>query len=123
MYNTKPLANHCFSYNLSIFEFIISGTGVLCEKKCPSLVSDSLDIKCSHNGNYVNCSNLSTPGTIAIPSCKPTHTVPNGQDEVPLELLCQENGMWNNQLYRCIPCNYIFLLYYEHKFLTYLHIF
>ncbi|XP_060870975.1 modular serine protease-like isoform X2 [Metopolophium dirhodum] len=75
----------------------------LCFKMCPPLISDSLDIKCTLNGKYANCSNLSIPDTVATPSCKPTHTVPNGQDETPLELHCQSNGLWNNQLYRCIP--------------------
>lgn len=87
---------------------------------CPPLISDSLDIKCTLNGKYANCSNLSIPDTIATPTCKPTHTVPNGQDETPVELHCQSNGLWNNQLYRCIPCNCIFLLY-EHKSLLYIY--
>jgi len=76
---------------------------------CPPLISDSLDIKCSHNGKYANCSNLSIPDTIATPSCKPTFTEPNGQ-EISLELLCQSNGLWNKQLYRCNPCNCIFII-------------
>ena len=75
---------------------------------CPPLESESLDIKCSHNGKYANCSNLSIPDTIATPSCKPTYTSPRGQDEVPFELHCQSNGTWNKQLYSCNPCNYIF---------------
>ncbi|XP_060837335.1 modular serine protease-like [Rhopalosiphum padi] len=81
----------------------ITNSEKLCLKMCPPLLSDSLDIKCTLHGKYVNCSNLSTPDTIAIPSCKSTHTVPNGQEETPIELRCQSNGMWNNQLYRCIP--------------------
>jgi len=76
---------------------------------CPPLESDSLDIKCSYNDQYANCSNLLIPDTIATLSCKPTYTAPNGQDETPLELLCQSNGMWNKQLYRCNPSNFIHL--------------
>jgi len=78
---------------------------------CPPLEADSLDIKCSHNGKYANCSNLSIPDTIAIPICKPTYSAPNGQEDIPLELLCQSNGKWNKQLYRCNPCNCIFFIY------------
>eukprot|EP00102_Acyrthosiphon_pisum_P024308 XP_016661518.1 PREDICTED: uncharacterized protein LOC100574425 isoform X2 [Acyrthosiphon pisum] len=80
----------------------LSNTEKLCFKMCPPLISDSLDIKCSHNGKYANCSNLSIPDTIATASCKPTFTAPNGQ-EITLELLCQSNGLWNKQLYRCHP--------------------
>ncbi|XP_060881629.1 uncharacterized protein LOC132953090 [Metopolophium dirhodum] len=81
----------------------LSNFDKLCFKMCPPLESNSLDIKCSHNGKYANCSNLSLPDTIAIPSCKPTYSTPNGQDDTPLELLCQSNGTWNKQLYRCNP--------------------
>lgn len=75
---------------------------------CPPLLSDNLDIECSYNNNYANCSNLSMPNTIAIPSCKRPYTLPNGQEEVPPELLCQPNGMWDKELYSCILCNCIF---------------
>jgi len=74
---------------------------------CPPLESDSLDIKCSHKCKYANCSNLSKPDTIAIPSCKPTYIAPNGQDSASLELHCQSDGTWNKQLYSCNPCNCI----------------
>ncbi|CAI6368302.1 unnamed protein product [Macrosiphum euphorbiae] len=80
----------------------LSSTEKLCFKMCPPLISDSLDIKCSHNGKYANCSNLSIPDTIATPSCKPTFTEPNEQ-EISVELLCQSDGLWNKQLYRCNP--------------------
>ncbi|CAI6367530.1 unnamed protein product [Macrosiphum euphorbiae] len=83
----------------------------LCFKMCPPLKSNSLDIKCSHNGKYANCSNLSIPNTIAIPSCKPTYITPNGQDDTPLELLCQSNGTWNKQLYSCNPyCGRVYVI-------------
>ncbi|CAH1707794.1 unnamed protein product [Aphis gossypii] len=81
----------------------ISSSEKLCFKMCPPLISDSLNINCTLNGNYANCSNPSIYGTKATPFCKPTHKIPNGQEETPIELLCQSNGMWNNQLYRCIP--------------------
>jgi len=78
---------------------------------CPPLESNSLDIKCTHNGKNTNCSSLSIPGTIAKPSCKQTYVAPNRQDKTPLELLCQSNGTWNKQLYTCNPCNCIFSSY------------
>eukprot|EP00102_Acyrthosiphon_pisum_P021358 XP_016658568.1 PREDICTED: complement C1s-A subcomponent isoform X2 [Acyrthosiphon pisum] len=89
----------------------LSNSEKLCFKMCPPLESDSLDIKCSHNGKYANCSNLSIPDTIATPSCKPTYTAPNGQDDIPFELLCQSDGTWNKQLYRCNPyCGRVYIL-------------
>jgi len=85
-----------FDYNLFIFI-----------EMCPPLISDTLDIQCSYNGKYANCSNPSIPDTIATPKCKLNYALPNGQIETPLELHCQPNGMWDNQLYRCEPDNYI----------------
>ncbi|XP_026815140.1 modular serine protease-like isoform X2 [Rhopalosiphum maidis] len=73
----------------------------LCFKKCPPLLSDSLDIKCTLNGNHVNCSSPSIPNTIANALCKLTRRLPNGQGGPPIELRCQSNGTWNNQLYEC----------------------
>jgi len=98
----SPMYSIMFDYNF--FMFI---------EMCPPLLSDSLDIKCSYNGNYTDCSNLSIPNTIAIPSCKPTHYFSsNGHEEVAKELHCQSNGMWDKELYRCnIMCNLIFLAY------------
>jgi len=86
-----------FDYNL--FMFI---------EMCPPLLSDSLDIICSFNGKYDNCSNLSIPNTIATPKCKPAYALPNGQIETPIELHCMSNGMWNNELYICEPSNCTF---------------
>eukprot|EP00102_Acyrthosiphon_pisum_P010378 XP_008178678.1 PREDICTED: urokinase-type plasminogen activator-like [Acyrthosiphon pisum] len=64
----------------------LSNSDQLCFKMCPPLESDSLDFKCSFNGKYANCSNLSIPDTIATPSCKATYIAPNGQEDTPLEL-------------------------------------
>jgi len=81
---------------------------------CPPLLSYGLDIKCTLNGNYANCSNPSIPGTIANQSCKSTHRILNGPEGIPIELRCQSNGTWNNQLNECTPCKYIFK-FYKHK--------
>ncbi|VVC40317.1 Hypothetical protein CINCED_3A018266 [Cinara cedri] len=75
----------------------------LCLKKCPPMTSDSLDIQCSYNGEPVDCSKSSINGTKLRPSCKSTHSLPNGQIETPVELYCQSNGKWSGQLYTCVP--------------------
>ncbi|CAH1715675.1 unnamed protein product [Aphis gossypii] len=75
----------------------------LCLKKCPPMISDSLDLDCVFNGKRENCSNPSVPGTILTPKCKVTHTVPNGQIETPIKLRCQQDGNWSDRLYTCIP--------------------
>jgi len=82
-------------------------------EKCPPMVSDILDIKCSLNGNNVNCSKPSEPGTILTQSCKITANANNLQrrQEViraPIQLLCLQNAKWNGQLYTaCTSRNYI----------------
>ncbi|CAI6345677.1 unnamed protein product [Macrosiphum euphorbiae] len=82
----------------------------LCLKMCPPLLSDSLDIKCTLNGKHANCSNPSIPDTIASPSCKLTYSLQNGQEETPLDIHCQSNGLWNNKLYRCVPyCGRVYI--------------
>jgi len=54
---------------------------------CPPLISDSLNIKCTLNGNYANCSNLSIPETIAMQSCKESHTLPINEKEDTINLI------------------------------------
>ncbi|CAH1707810.1 unnamed protein product [Aphis gossypii] len=81
----------------------ITSSEKLCFKMCPPLLSDSLDFECSLNGKFANCSKLSIHETKAIQSCKPTHILPNGHEDTATELLCQPNGIWNNQLYECTP--------------------
>ncbi|XP_026811097.1 modular serine protease-like [Rhopalosiphum maidis] len=73
-----------------------------CLKKCPPMVSDILDIKCSLNGYNVNCSTPSEPGTILTQSCKVmnSHHLSKGQEitDTSKELLCLKNAEWNGQL-------------------------
>jgi len=88
-----------FYYNLYMFI-----------EMCPPLLSDSLNIICTRNGEYANCSNLPIPGTIASPSCKPIYIQPNTHKKTPLELHCLSNGTWNEQLYTCNTCNCHFYL-------------
>ncbi|XP_060836736.1 modular serine protease-like isoform X2 [Rhopalosiphum padi] len=74
----------------------------LCLKKCPPMVSDILDIKCSLNGYNVNCSTPSEPGTILTQSCKVmnSHHSSKGHEitSTSKELLCLKNAEWNGQL-------------------------
>lgn len=77
---------------------------------CPPMTSDSLDLKCIYKGEFFDCANPSRPGTKLRPSCKVTHSLPNGQIETPIELNCLPDGNWSGQLYTCVPCNYAALI-------------
>ncbi|XP_026810570.1 hemicentin-1-like isoform X2 [Rhopalosiphum maidis] len=71
---------------------------------CPPLKSDSLDISCSLNGKYADCSDQSIPNTIARPSCKAKYIVENEEESIMSpEITCQSNGVWNYKLFKCIP--------------------
>jgi len=74
---------------------------------CPPMQSDSLDFECTFEDKYINCL-TPVPGTILYQTCKVTHKLPNGQEQVPIQLLCLENATWSDDLYTCIPS--IFLL-------------
>lgn len=78
---------------------------------CTPLTSDSLNLKCTFNGERVDCSSPSAPGTKLRPLCKITHGLPNGEIETPIELICQPDGNWSRQLYRCVPRNIIYYIY------------
>lgn len=75
---------------------------------CPPQNSDSLDIACTFNGNYADCTKKpSIPGTKLVPKCKSTHHLENGKPETPIELKCHDNGIWvGGELYSCQPSNY-----------------
>ncbi|XP_050434792.1 modular serine protease-like isoform X2 [Adelges cooleyi] len=85
-------------------------TDILCLKMCSPMMSDSLNLLCTFNGDITSCSKPSQPGTKLKPSCKPTHSLPNAQDETPIELTCQQDGQWSGQLYKCVPdCGRLFI--------------
>lgn len=64
---------------------------------------------CSFNGNNVDCSKPSVPGTKLKPKCKSTHHLLNGQRETPIELKCHDSGSWvGPELYTCQPSNLYF---------------
>lgn len=87
-------------------------------EKCRPLTSDSLDLKCTLDGKIVDCSMPSTPGTTLTPSCKVTHSIPNGGVESPVELLCLPNGEWRGALYTCTPSKCLFYFLKCAKFST-----
>jgi len=85
-------------------------------EKCTPVVSDVLDIKCSLNGNNVDCSKPSEPGTILTQSCKVenVHNSPREQGlmNAPNELLCLRNAKWSGQLLTtCTPRNYTIIYF------------
>jgi len=74
---------------------------------CPPMVSDSLDFECTYEDKYISCLN-SIPGTILYQTCKATHSLLSGQEQLSIKLLCLENATWSDEgLYTCIPCNCI----------------
>lgn len=76
---------------------------------CPPMSSNSLEMRCSYNGKDNNCSKPSVPGTKLKPRCKPLHNLPNGREEMPIELTCLSDGKWSEKLYSCIPGNLFFI--------------
>lgn len=78
---------------------------------CPPMISDSNDIECTRNGQRVNCSNSVLPDTVVKPKCKLTHVLPNGAVEIPIKLLCRQDGTWSGQLYKCVPSIILVLNY------------
>ncbi|CAH1715671.1 unnamed protein product [Aphis gossypii] len=98
-YKTVP---HKFMVCSESGQWMPKPSETLCSKKCPPMVSDKLDIKCSLNGNNVNCSMPSEPGTILTQSCKVinSNNLSRGQEvmSTPNELLCLQNAQWNGQL-------------------------
>jgi len=90
---------------------------------CPPLLSESLDITCTFNGNYSNCENLSIPDTVATPKCKPIYSS-SGRQQTSLELRCQSNGTWNKPLHGCKTCIcIIYLIHISLKLIYFLRIY
>ncbi|XP_065211337.1 modular serine protease-like [Planococcus citri] len=73
-----------------------------CTKICDKLTPVDADLKCYHNGVSVSCEDDLIAGTIVHPICKQSHVY---KDFVPVyeEIVCQEDGKWNNPLLTCIP--------------------
>jgi len=79
---------------------------------CPPMKSDSLDFECTFEDKYISCL-TPVPGTILNQTCKVTHRLLSGHEQVPIQLLCLENATWSNDdLYTCIPSNFSFYYYY-----------
>lgn len=72
---------------------------------CPALLSDNLQFKCTYNGEQVDCSKPMNNGTKAIPNCKVTHHLANGEPYPPILLSCLPDGKWDRLYLSCVPCN------------------
>lgn len=77
----------------------------------------NVDLSCDRNNNSIaDCSGPFVVGDRVHPTCKQLHTyegpVPNYQD-----LVCQEDGKWDNTLFSCVLgkyyLNYIFSLFFD----------
>ncbi|XP_029343825.1 modular serine protease isoform X2 [Acyrthosiphon pisum] len=78
-------------------------TKELCLKMCPPMKSDSLDFECTFEDKYISCL-TPLPGTILYQTCKVTHRLLIGHEQVPIQLHCLENATWSDDdLYTCIP--------------------
>lgn len=73
----------------------------LCVEMCSPLVSLSVDVKCVYEESIVDCNKPMKPGTRARGQCKPLYTTKNYSPSA--ELICQENGQWNDNLFFCDP--------------------
>jgi len=72
--------------------------------------SDTLDFECTFEDKYISCL-TPVPGTILYQTCKVTHKLQSGQEQVPVQLFCLENATWSDgDLYTCIPSIFSLLL-------------
>ena len=71
--------------------------------ECPSLVSASLSLQCSLNGeDLLQCEKPFVPGTRVSVSCKNSYKRDNDIEQKDV-LTCQINGEWNYKPIKCIP--------------------
>lgn len=74
-----------------------------CLETCPTLKPVNVGLSCFYGESResISCNESMINGTIVVSKCKPFHV-----DEKPIEtreMICQENGQWNQELYKCIP--------------------
>ena len=62
-----------------------------------------MDLSCHREGIRVDCTKQLINGTRILPRCKPLYHKEKGVDY--RELRCQENGEWDNELFKCVPGN------------------
>lgn len=74
-----------------------------CIKTCPGLISTSLEISCTFQGNSVSCTERIVPGTRAVLACKHLYKLPVTNDPAYRELTCLNDGSWDRRLFRCLP--------------------
>lgn len=79
---------------------------ILLTEICDELTPINVDLKCYHKNIQINCSSTSLlAGDRVQPTCKSLYTF---SDFVPSykEIICQENGKWNKDLFSCSPGNF-----------------
>ncbi|XP_065210568.1 modular serine protease-like [Planococcus citri] len=73
-----------------------------CEKICDKLNPVNVDLACYRNNGPIDCNGPLITGDRVHPTCKQFYTY---KDFVPIyeELVCQEDGKWDNILFSCVP--------------------
>ncbi|XP_015120869.1 uncharacterized protein LOC107043767 [Diachasma alloeum] len=74
-----------------------------CLRTCPPLESISVDITCKLRDSEVACDVPVAPGTRATLACKHSYKIPLTEDPAYREIRCLEDGVWDRQLFRCLP--------------------
>lgn len=69
---------------------------------CSPLRSTSVDISCSYQDETVSCTKNVLPGTKATLACKPFYTLSLTGDSAYRELICLDDGLWDNDIIPCI---------------------
>ncbi|KAM0724904.1 Modular serine protease [Formica fusca] len=73
-----------------------------CLKICSPLRSTSVDISCSYQDETVSCTKNVLPGTKATLACKPFYTLSLTGDSAYREIICLDDGLWDNDIIPCI---------------------
>lgn len=73
-----------------------------CEKICDQLNPINVDLVCYRNNVIINCKGPLIFGDDVRPACKPLHS-PTNPIAIRERLLCQEDGKWDNVLFKCKP--------------------
>uniref|UniRef100_A0A0A9YRL3 Peptidase S1 domain-containing protein n=1 Tax=Lygus hesperus TaxID=30085 RepID=A0A0A9YRL3_LYGHE len=74
---------------------------ITCQKNCPPVFSETMDLECDFYGNKVPCEKA-RQGTILKPRCKPFYQ-PQEPVTVYNHTICLDTGKWRDPLYKCVP--------------------
>ncbi|XP_065210570.1 clotting factor C-like [Planococcus citri] len=87
--------------NISIYVFLFN-CGVCFSEICDKLNPVNVDLACYRNNASIDCNAPLITGDRVRPTCKQFHTY---KRFVPIneELVCQEDGKWDNILFSCVP--------------------